>query len=223
MSWRISARARVGYALLGASLVSVGLYAIGAIINRDMTFGYLVWNLFLAWIPLGLMVLLGWLLQTRSWTSWLPLVITLLFVAFLPNTFYVITDIIHLKEVARVDLVYDVVMILSFVFTAVMLGIISIYLLHGELAKRLRDGVTWAALLLVILSTSFAIYIGRDLRWNSWDIVLNPASMLFEVSDRLLSPFSHPQLFMITCSFFVLITTMYVAAWTSVQAAKEAK
>ena len=209
----MSSRTRLGLALLASSLASIGLYVAGVFTNDTWDFAYLIWNLLLAWIPLGLML---WLLRTlrfRIWSNWLPLVITVLWLGFLPNSFYMITDFIHLQEEVRADLLFDVVMFSSFVLNGLLLGYISLHLMHQELLKRLSMTVGAAIVGAILLGCSFAIYVGRYLRWNTWDVVLNPTSLLFDVSDRVLHPLDHPQVVSTTISFFVLLTSIYGVVW----------
>src|SRR5579859_5454259 len=213
MRWYISTRARLALALLAASLVSAGLFLVGAWRNHSFAFHYLMWNLFLAWVPLLLALWLERLLRRKLWSSWQAVLLTLLWFSFFPNSFYIITDFIHLQDAVRVDPLYDVVLFSSVVLNGFMLGLISLYLVHGQLRWRMRNRNSTIVVALVILAVSFAIYIGRDLRWNTWDVVFNPASLLFDVSDRLLHPLTHPEMFSSTLSFFVLIGSIYGAAW----------
>src|SRR6185369_16340493 len=127
MKWYISTRARLGIALGAASIASVGLWAVDALYNHSWDGVYLAWNLFLAWVPLALMLWLEKVLRRKLWSSWQALLITTVFVAFLPNTFYLTTDIIHLQEVPRVDIVFDIVVFMSFVMNAFIIGLISVY------------------------------------------------------------------------------------------------
>jgi uncharacterized membrane protein len=219
----LSTRQRLALALVASTLTSVLLFFVGAWRNHSMDFNYLMWNLFLAWIPLGLMLWLARILRTNLWSSWTALGVTAAFVGFLPNTFYMTTDVIHLQEVRRVDMIYDVIMFSSFILNAFILGLISTYLFHVELRRRFTIAKSWMMLTILVLAASFAIYIGRDLRWNTWDIILNPASILFEVSDRLLSPLEHPELFSTTIGFFVLILSTYVMCWYCLRAVRNGK
>ncbi len=223
MRWYVSTRARVGLALLGASLVSVGLFVASAIQAHNWEYYYLIWNLFLAWIPLCLVIWLEKILRQKLWSSGLALLVTILFVLFLPNAFYMTTDLIHLQEVPQLDLVTDVVMFSSFVFSAFMVGLVSVYMLHKELAQRVKLLTGWLYIGALLLSSSFAIYIGRDLRWNSWDIIVNPASVLFEVSDHIINPITHPEMFSTTLSFFALIASVYLVAWHAARAVRQQK
>jgi uncharacterized membrane protein len=134
-----------------------------------------------------------------------------------------VTDVIHLQEVRRVDMIFDVIMFTSFILNAFILGLMATYLFHVELRRRFSTAKSWSVLSVLLLAASFAIYIGRDLRWNTWDILINPASILFEVSDRLLAPVAHPELFTTTIGFFVLIESTYVVFWYGIRAARQMK
>jgi len=223
MRWYISTRARLGLALIGATLVSVALYGIGAWRNHAWDFWYLNWNLLLAWIPLLLVLWLERILSHKVWSAWPALAVTFLYLSFLPNAFYVTTDVIHLQEVPRVDLIYDVVTFTLFSFTAFIIGLLSVYLLHIQLLKRVSVRLAWVFVLSALFLTSFAIYVGRDLRWNTWDVLLNPASIIFEVSDGFAHPSAHPELFSITFGFFVLIAVTYSVAWYAGRLARQQK
>ncbi len=214
---------RLGLTLGVSSVVSVGFFIVGMFLNRSGELWYLNWNLVLAWVPLGLIVLLSYDLRRERWSSWRALTLTMAFVAFLPNTFYLMTDVIHLQEAPRVDLMFDVAMFMSFVLNGCALGFISVYLLHQELATRLRRTYTWLVVAGILLVTSFAIYIGRELRWNTWDILVNPASILFQISESLLHPTDHPEVFSITFSFFVLISSLYAVVWSAARALQQQK
>jgi uncharacterized membrane protein len=123
----------------------------------------------------------------------------------------------------RVDVVYDAIMMMSFIANAFILGLLCTYMFHAELRRRLSRMKSWACIIGLIFVSRFGMYIGRDLRWNTWDILLNPASILFEVSDRLLAPLEHPELFSTTLGFFALIVSMYGVFWHMVRALRPQK
>jgi uncharacterized membrane protein len=209
----LSARVKLCLMLGVASLVSFGLYAVGALSNHNAAFSYLPTNLLLAWIPLLAALWLERTLHHNLWSSWYALGVTLLWLVFLPNAFYMVSDYIHLNEAARVDVLYDVVMFTSFIMNSLFLGFLSLYIVHWELARRVVDRTASMLICTVLLVCSFAIYIGRELRWNTWDLLVNPASLLVDISDKLLNPKNHPQLLTTTISFFVLLATMYGVLW----------
>jgi uncharacterized membrane protein len=219
----LSARERVVVSLAGLTLVSAVLYVAGAIANRSMQFDYLLWNLFLAWLPLAVTVLLLRSLRTHLWSSWQSLGLTFIWLVLLPNSFYMISDFVHIQDVMRNNLLYDVVMFTSFIFTAALLGFSSLYMIHTELRKRvsLRNSSTLIGI--IVFLCSFAIYLGRDLRWNSWDVLLNPAGILFDVSDHLIHPFHNGDMFTTTLSFFVLLGSLYIVGWQLGEATRQEK
>jgi uncharacterized membrane protein len=214
--WR-SARNQFLLTLIASTLVSAGLFAYGALRNHSLAYDYLLWNLSLAWLPLIFAVWLLSILRNRLWSSWSALAISVLWLVFLPNSFYMISDFIHLQEVQRLDILYDTVMFTSFIYTGVVLGFSSLYLVHNQLRRRLsgRAAAVWIAITLLICSA--AVYVGRDLRWNSWDILTNPGGLLFDVSDRLQHPAAYPQMLVTIISFFVLLVSMYSLAWYSIR------
>lgn len=211
--WSLSARERVAASLGGLTAVSLGLFMAGVVANRSLQFSYLVFNLFLAWIPMLFMVLLFRSLRRQPWSETIPFVLTLAWVLFLPNSFYMISDFVHIQDVQRHSLLYDVVMFTAFIFTAALVGFCSLYLVHVELRKRLSLRVSSSLIAGILFLCSFAIYLGRDLRWNSWDVLLNPAGILFDVSDHLLHPLQHGDMFTMTAGFFVLLGSLYVVGW----------
>jgi len=213
----VSARARLGIALVGSSAASLGLYAAGALAGRGNLFGYLPWNLMLAWIALILALWLERILQRSLWSSWYALLLTALWLAFLPNTFYMISDFVHIQEAGDIDLLFDVVLFSSFIFNSVILGYLSLGIVHRQLAKRLTAKTVTSLVTAVLFICSFAIYVGRELRWSTWDILTNPSSLLFDVSDRVLNPHEHPHTFTTTASFFVLLASMYIVMWQVVR------
>lgn len=213
MRRRLSARERVVMSLVGLTGVSGLLFIAGVMANHNFQFAYLVWNLFLAWLPF---LVSAWLLNSlrvRLWSSRLPFGLTLLWLLLLPNSFYMISDFVHIQDVMRQSLLYDVVMFTSFIFTAALLGFCSLYMIHAELRKRLSLQLSSSLIGLIIFLCSFAIYLGRDLRWNSWDVLVNPAGILFDVSDHLIHPLQHGDMFTTTCSFFVLLGSLYIVGW----------
>jgi uncharacterized membrane protein len=199
--------------LMVASLVSIGLYAGGAFRNANLAYSYMLWNLFLAWIPLLMALALLRMLRKKRWSSWQGIGLSLLWLIFLPNSFYMVSDLIHLQDEPRVDVLYDAVMLTSFVLNGLILGYISLYLFHLEFKKRLPARTARNMVGSILLLCSFAIYLGRELRWNTWDVVVNPAGILFDISDRFLNPATYPEMFIITGIFFVLLATLYYVLW----------
>jgi uncharacterized membrane protein len=209
---------RLGVALFLSSMVSIMLLIVGVVRSSSGEFSYMAWNLFLAWLPALFII---WLLNTlkrKRWSSWEAIAASLLWLGFLPNSFYLISDLIHVQEAPNGQVLYDAVMFVSFAINGLLLGYISLYLFHEEFRHRVSSQATRVTLGLVLLMCSFAIYLGRDLRWNTWDVFVNPAGILFDISDRIISPFSYPRMFLVTGIFFVVLTTLYYVLWNIIRA-----
>jgi uncharacterized membrane protein len=198
--------------LLYALCISFYVYRI--LITGTWRFTFILSNLLLAWLGL----IFGWLLARQvkgsSWVSWDSLTLTVLWLAFLPNTWYVLTDFLHVRPTGEVSEIYDIVLIGTLVINGFILGFTSLYLVHRQLIKRVSEN--WSLLLVagVILISSFAIYLGRNLRWNSWDVIANPSGVILSVSDRIVDPLGHPRALNITGLFFILLSSIYFSIWT---------
>lgn len=202
---------------LEAAVITTGL-SLFIVLTRVMLTGssrftFVPWNLLLCWVPFAFSIALVANLERRPWRHWHNLLLSLLWLVFLPNTWYVLTDFIHVRSSGQASQMFDIVLVTSLVITGFGLGYASLLAVHRQL--RLRMSGLNSALLIeaVILFCSFAIYIGRDLRWNSWDVIADPTGILLDVSDRLVNPFGYPRAISITVMFFVLISAVYAAIW----------
>lgn len=203
-----------------ATAVSAGLLAAESLLYGDTAHAYLLWNLFLGWLPFILSLLLVQTLKTQLWSSWRALIITLAWLVLLPNSFYMVSDFIHLSDLGGNQVVFGAVTFSAFVFTSLCLGVASLYLVHLELLKRVSRRMASVLVGVLLLIVSVAIYVGRDLRWNSWDVVVNPFGLLFDVSERLLHPDEYPQVLAVVLPFFVLLATIYYVVWQAVRLAR---
>jgi len=202
-------------------MISVGLLSAAAILllafrvllTGTVRYWFVPENLALAWIALFLAWLLTKELKNRRWASWQNLGLTVLWLLFLPNTWYVLTDYIHIFPNGEISQLFDIVLVSLLVFTGFILGFTSLFLVHRQLLHRVGALKSYALVELSIFIASFAIYLGRDLRWNSWDVIKNPGGVLVNVSDRISDPFGSQRALNVTLLFFILISLMYLAFW----------
>lgn len=209
----VTRRTRIILACALGTIVSGGFYVAGLDRFDTNSYWYLFWNILLAWVPLGLALLLERVLRTSLWSSWRALLITLLWAGFFPNTFYIITDLYHLSEFRPEDIMYNTAMFFAVVFTGVVIGFISLETIHKELLKRFSSRAAGTLVATVLLFTGFAIHLGHDLRWNTWDMVTRPASLIFDVSERILHPLQHPTTYQTTLSYFAISALAYYILW----------
>ncbi len=203
--------------LLISSLVSCMLLAIRVSVTGSVRLSFLVWNLFLAWLPLFFALWLTTQYKNKNVPSYKEIIIWLLWLGFLPNSFYLISDFIHLQSSGEVGLLYDTAMISSFVLNGLLLGYISLYLVHKLMKQYFGSRVAYFIAQAVLLLSAFAIYLGRYLRWNTWDIVLNPLGLAFDVSERIINPGSYAYTFVVTGVFYALLGSLYAVLYSLAQ------
>ena len=203
--------------LLPLTFTSIAFLLIRMWLTGSLIFWFMAWNLLLAWIPLEIIIWLKNRLKSQPWLTVPNLLISLAWLLFLPNSFYVMTDIIHLQSRGDISIMYDAVMLLSFVLCGLILGYINLYMMHKMLMERMSQKRSHMAIAGVLLLCSFAIYLGRYLRWNTWDVLVSPAGLLFDVSERFINPVIHAQTYALTTVFFVFLGTLYLFVYGLMQ------
>lgn len=190
------------------SLICFGLSVLRFVYTDTKVFLFLNWNLFLAFVPwlLTSIAILRPNLKNHKITNLFLLFSWLL---FFPNAPYIFTDLFHLKTESSMPIWFDLILILSFAWTGLLFGFLSLL----DIEKRLKQTLTtnWVTLISVVLLfiASFGIYIGRYLRWNSWDIINDPYALVFDISDRIINPFEHPRTWGMTLFMGLFLNMMY--------------
>lgn len=173
---------------------------------------FLAWNLFLAWIPL----IFAWLLYRRTpkglYWSWKNFALFMVWILFLPNAFYLVTDFVHLNRYSDIGVVYDIVLLATYTLAGFVLGYTSLFMVHVRATQRFGKQAN-ILVVVTLLLCGFAIYLGRYLRWNSWDIITNPLGLLFDVSDSIVRPEAYPLTLMTTLLFFGFLSVLYYVIW----------
>ncbi|PTL83541.1 DUF1361 domain-containing protein [Vitiosangium sp. GDMCC 1.1324] len=196
--------------VLLSSIVAVVMLYLRLEWSGRMSFVFLVWNLFLAWVPYGLALLAG-LLQSRGWGRWwnlLPLGGAWL-LAF-PNAPYLLTDFIHLRPRPGVPMWFDAAMLASFAATGWLLGLLSLEVWKRLLEERWGRAVAWGGVLAASVLCGYGIYLGRFERWNSWNVVNRPRSLLEAVLGHVSEPLTYQWLVGTTAVFAGLVVLSYL-------------
>lgn len=210
--------ARAFYALLFASVLVCALFAVRVERTGSWHYRWLVWNLFLAWVPFGASLLTEWLRVRRPERPWRLLAPALLWLAFLPNAPYIVTDLMHLGHRADPWLYwYDVIMVVAVAWTGCVLGAVSLGIMQGIVAHYLGRGTGWLFVLVSAGLCGFGIYVGRFHRWNSWDLLFNPMLLLRDLATVFLHPLQHPRPWALCALFasFVLVGYLTLVATRS--------
>lgn len=175
--------------LAAASAVCIALVVARMLYSDSARYTGLVWNLFLAWIPFVLAYLAYVLSWRRSLMVLVIPVFALLWLIFFPNAPYILTDLQHLSQgTSKVPLWYDVLLLIWFSWTGMLLGIVSLNLMQEIIRRQLGRRVGWAFVAVVATLSSAGLYIGRFIRINSWDVLQNPGETASNMFDWLSDP-----------------------------------
>jgi uncharacterized membrane protein len=177
---------------------------------------WLSWNLMLAWVP----VLLAPAVRraaARRRGRWLAPLLGALWLLFYPNALYIVTDLMHLSASGASTLRFwlDLVLVLSFVWMGLLTGYVSLAPLHEWVAATRGRVAGWLFALGVLGLSGFGVYLGRFLRWNSWDIFVQPLALGRDVLAPLLHPLANLQALAITAAFATFFVLVYVSLYTA--------
>jgi len=196
--------------LLTLTALSLATVVARIIATQEVLYLFLVWNLFLAGLPY-MFAKISARQKNAAGFGVKTLFFMGLWLLFLPNSFYIVTDFIHIKR-SQSHLIYlDLLTIASFAITGLMYGYYAIQTIRRIVAPHLTKGYLSLATLTIYILCGFGIYLGRVLRWNSWDIITDPTRLLYDISAMLLSPSTHKLPWAMTLGFgFFLFTLDWV-------------
>jgi uncharacterized membrane protein len=198
--------------LVFATAVCGALLMVRATYARSTDHFGLVWNLFLAWLPMLSALLAHHLYKQGRRAVWLLILPCLVFwLLFFPNAPYILTDMLHLQwPQAHVPVWYDLILLISFAWTGVFLGLISLYLVHGLVRKAAGRLAGWLLTVVVLGLSGFGVYLGRFPRWNSWDVLTNPTTLLSDIWTRVSNPLANSRTFVFSALFSLCLAMMYL-------------
>jgi len=202
-------------ALILASTLSCGLLAFRAIHTHGLEYAFFVWNLFLAWVPAIAALLFYPHARRRPPPRFALVFLGIVWFLFFPNSAYIVTDIVHLAPKPHVPLWYDIITFMAFAQTGLFLAYLSLYLMQESVRARMGRAACWIFALAMLALSSFGIYLGRFLRWNSWDVLLDPMRTTRN-AIVLANPFAglEPLAFSATFFSFSLVCYLIVYSFT---------
>jgi uncharacterized membrane protein len=204
--------------LAGVSAFAVGLVLLRFALSGTTHYSNLLWNLVLAWVPLALAL---FVYDRHRRGAGLPALAVplLLWLVFLPNAPYLVTEFGLLRIIEDMPVWFDVALLTTFGWTGLMLGFVSVYLVQA-VARRLAGAFAgWACALGALGVSGVGIYLGRYLRWNSWDLLVQPAAVLRDSAARLDSP----QLIGMSLVMAAFLTVAYTVLYVVLDAALDTR
>jgi uncharacterized membrane protein len=193
--------------LMFSSALAMTLLIARIELTSSRAFLFLAWNLFLAWIPYALSfalqkdLIIPWWMRAGIFIMWL---------LFFPNAPYILTDLLHLHPREGMPLWFDLLLLLSFAWTGLMLGLASLLNVHEFFRENMSSLKAWLLVLAIALLCGFGIYLGRFLRWNSWDAFVNPGPILRTSWNILSDPFGNMKATGFTLIFSGFLVVSYL-------------
>lgn len=194
--------------LLLLSAFSLSVLFVRIYYAKNYAFAFLIWNLFLAAVP--------WIISTffilfpKIQKKKLILIPGLgLWLMFFPNSPYILTDLFHLRLNLSMPIWFDLVLILSFAWAGLMFGFKSLLDIEKILSQYFKKHTIFIFTALILFLSAFGIYLGRFLRWNSWDIIQEPVNLIYDVADKFVNPFNHPRTWGVTILLGVFLNLAF--------------
>jgi len=178
-------------------------------ITGDLFYGFLIWNLFLAAIPY-------FISSTLSQTIWLKkqslvlLVVLGVWLLFLPNAPYLITDLMHLRHAKSSLSWLDPFMLFAFAWNGLILGLLSMHQVYQILIAKWNPTVAKSVLFIVVFLCGFGIYLGRFQRWNSWELFSDPIILLKDCLHSFSNPMYRTRTLGITLGFGIFLWILFL-------------
>jgi uncharacterized membrane protein len=198
------------YPIVLSSALAIVLF-FGRVLRSDsLVYRNLVWNLALAWVPYLASLWAASFYRLMPRFPWLLVFPGALWLAFFPNAPYIVTDFLHLQPRPGIPIWYDILLLATFAWTGLFLAIISLRTMHALIKQQTGWLIGWLFAGTALLLGGLGIYLGRFSRFNSWDLVLNPTDVLYDVAIRFVDPIRNLSFFGFTLLFSAFLWVVYL-------------
>jgi uncharacterized membrane protein len=173
--------------------------------TKEAAYLFYFWNTFLGILPL----VFSHLLLRQQRYNLTALVLILCWLAFFPNAPYLITDIFHYTEKPPVPKWFDLLLVTTAAWNGLLLGIVSLMQVEQFLSRHIQ--AKWVKRLVIVsfLLCGYGVYIGRYLRFNTWDAVTNPQKLLATLAGHFFQPHEHLAVWAFTIVFSAMFGIVY--------------
>ena len=194
--------------LMASCFLSFGLIVLRVMATGKLQFIFLIWNLFLAFIPF---FIANWLYLFRDRFNKITVIpMVAMWLLFFPNAPYIITDIIHLHPSKDFGYWYNLLIVISCVWNALVMGLLSLNDIQNVLTEKFGKLTAWIVSISSVFLGAFGIYLGRILRWNSWDLFFDTKCLVYDITDRIINPMSHGRTLGITLFYGMFLLIVYL-------------
>ena len=190
------------------------------IYTTSMQHVFLIWNIFLAWIPYSTS---NYFSRYEKKQKWKQLFLFSSWLLFFPNALYIITDLIHLQDTGDAPVWFDAILLFTCSFIGLLMAFMSLYNAEKYLAKKFSKKMIGFMMPLIIFIASFGVYLGRFERWNSWDIIHSPVALGEDIARLFIFPLDHFRSWAVTVILSILFYLIYAFSKILPQAFRQAK
>lgn len=198
------------YPVALSSMLGVAFFVVRWLWSDTYLHRFLMWNLFLAWIPL---VCAMWMaaMHNRRAAAWQYLLPSVVWLLFFPNAAYLVTDLYNLTDMPPVPFWYDIGFFATLAWTGLLLAVASLQIVQRMVRESFGVVSSWLVVLIVVGLNGVGIYLGRFLRWNSWDVVTDPLPVLKDAVMPFLHPIAYRQPVAVIIVFSAMLLVFYVS------------
>lgn len=195
------------YLLLSISIgLSLFLLMVRIKLAQSAYFLFLVWNLSLGLIPFAIT---SYLISRPKLHKFMLLIGFLAWLLFLPNAPYLITDFAHLKYQTNLHFWLDILLISTFALNGMLLFYLSVLDMKVLLQPYIKNSYLNGLIQIIFVLSGFGIYLGRYLRYNSWEILQTPVVLFNDIFNIALHPLQHIDAWLFTLIFGLFLSTGY--------------
>ncbi|XZF12637.1 DUF1361 domain-containing protein [Chitinophagaceae bacterium MMS25-I14] len=173
-------------------------------LTQSFSYTFLVWNQFLAILPLYFSVKLATSKTQAGTFTW-----AVLWLLFFPNALYLVTDLIHLHPHTSPPMWLDLIILFSAALNGIIAGFISVHNVEKRLSSSFSKPFVRAIIFCIMLLAGFGVYLGRFQRWNSWDVIARPFSLTTDIARHVIHPFRYAEGWVLTGIFAVWMYLLY--------------
>jgi uncharacterized membrane protein len=113
----------------------------------------------------------------------------------------------------RQPLWFDIGLLAIFAWSGCFLAVASLRSMQALVTAYLGRAASWLFVAAVFGLNGLGIYLGRFLRWNSWDLFLEPHGVLSDALTIIAHPIENRQATGVICMFGALLFVCYVMFW----------
>ncbi|MDO5980094.1 DUF1361 domain-containing protein [Flavivirga spongiicola] len=192
------------FSLLSVSItLSIVLLMVRMKLTHSFFYLFLIWNLFLAVIPFAITT---YLVSTPKLNKIGFAIWCSVWLLFLPNAPYIITDLLHLKIGSNHLLWLDVLVVISFALNGLLMFSLSLLDMETLLNQYLKRKTTNFIMIFILFLSGFGVYLGRFLRYNSWEILQHPSDLFNDIFNIIIQPNQHLEAWLFTFIFGLFLS-----------------